>query len=558
MSKLNIAESRSGRSALVNCQSREILIMALSRRILGGAAAAFLLQATPSFAETVFRLDASAPGEADPDKGIDYIGSVLAFNLYDGLVAPGQNGAPVAPHLASAWTIDGNDYVFTLRPDVKFHSGNVMTADDVVFSFQRLMALGKGNSPLFAGRVADVVAVDPQTVKFTLSGPYAPFLGAMVRLPVLDSKLVLAHKADGKFGDMGDYGEAYLSSHDAGSGAYTLVSHVPESETNLATFDGYFLGVPASAPDKVRIRYGLQPATVRELVASGQQDMTSQWLPPEVMRALADRPDTHLLTDRGSNILFLHMNTQKPPLDDVNCRLALTYGFDYATAIKLAQITDKVSAATPANGPIGKSEFGYNASLPNFAQDLGKARDALAKCKYKTPDERKLDSTWITEVPAEEKIALLMKADFDALGFQTTIKGAPWTLYTQEVTNPESTPSLSEVYIDAPTPDPDSILYNMYSSKSPPTWESASHLSDAEVNGLLDAGRKENDIDKRRAIYEQLEARLDAVAPAIFASEVSGVFVGLNTFKLPPFEDDSKRFSAEEYGLQFRLVEMTK
>ena len=438
---------------------------------------------------------------------------MLAFNLYDALVAPGQNGTPVAPHLATAWKVDGADYIFTLRPDVKFHSGNVMTADDVVFSFKRLMALGKGNSPLFAGRVASVAAVDPQTVKFTLSGPYAPFLGAMVRLAVLDSKFVMAHKADGKFGDMGDYGEAYLSSHDAGSGAYTLVSHVPESETNLAKFDGYFLGVPASAPDKVRIRYGLQPATVRELVASGQQDMTSQWLPPEVMRALAERPDTHLLTDRGSNILFLHMNTQKPPLDDLNCRMALTYAFDYATAIKLAQITDKVSAATPANGAIGKSEFGYDASLPVFAQDLGKAKEYLAKCRYKTPDERKIDITWITEVPAEEKTALLMKADFDPLGFQTTIKGAPWTLYTQQVTKPDSTPSLSEVYIDAPTPDPDSILYNMYSSKSPPTWESASHLSDPEVDELLDAGRKENDIAKRRATYEKLEARLDAVAP---------------------------------------------
>ena len=173
-----------------------------------------------------------------------------------------------------------------------------------------------------------------------------------------------------------------------------------------------------------------------------------------------------------------------------------------------------------------------------FAQDLGKAKEYLAKCKYKTPDERKIDITWITEVPAEEKMALLMKADFDPLGFQTTIKGAPWTLYTQQVTKPDSTPSISEVYIDAPTPDPDSILYNMYSSKSPPTWESASHLSDPEVDELLDAGRQENDIAKRKATYEKLEARLDAVAPAIFASEVSGVFVGLNTFHLPPFEDD--------------------
>jgi ABC-type transport system substrate-binding protein len=83
-------------------------------------------------------------------------------------------------------------------------------------------------------------------------------------------------------------------------------------------------------------------------------------------------------------------------------------------------------------------------------------------------------------------------------------------------------------------------------------------LNDAEVDKLLDSGRAENDIAKRKVIYENLDARLDAVAPAIFASEVSGVFVGLNTFQLPPFQDDSKRFSAEEYGLQFRMVEMAK
>ena len=533
--------------------------MSRHRVLLGSALlGATLVLATPSFAETLFRLDASAPGEVDPDKGIDYIGSVLAFNVYDAVVVPGQNGTPVAPNLATSWKVDGNDYIFTLRPDVKFHSGDVMTADDVVFSFNRLMALGKGNSPLFAGRVASVSAVDPHTVKFTLSGTYAPFLGAMVRLAVLDSKFVIAHKAAGTFGDMGDYGEAYLSSHDAGSGAYMVVSHVPESETDLAKFDGYFLGVAASAPDKVRIRYGLQPSTVRELVASGQQDMTSQWLPPEVVRPLAERTDTHLLTDRGSNILFLHMNTQKPPLDDLNCRLALTYGFDFATAIKLAQITDTVSSASPASGPIGKSEFGFNASLPMFAQDLTKAKNYLAQCKYKNPDDRKINITWITEVPSEEKVALLMKSDFDPLGFETTITGTPWALYTQQVTQPDTTPSISEVYIDAPTPDPDSILYNMYSSKSPPTWESASHLNDPEVDKLLDAGRTENDIAKRKVIYENLDARLDADAPAIFAGEVSAVFAGLNTFQLPPFQDDSKRFSAEEYGLQFRMVEMAQ
>ena len=527
--------------------------------LLGGAMlAATLAVAAPAFAETQFRMDHSAPGIVDPDKSSDYVGSVLAFNIYDALVAPGQGGVPVAPLVAKSWTVSGNDYVFTLRDDVKFHSGNPLTADDVVFSYNRLMALGKGNSSLFTDRVASVAAVDPHTVKFTLKGAYAPFLGALVRLAIIDSKFLMTKKADGKYGEFGDYGEAYLNDHDAGSGAYSVVNHTPEGETNLVKFPGYFQGVPAAAPDKVRIRYGLQASTVRELVASGQEDMTSQWLPPEVIRALAGRNDTHLLTERVSDILFLHLNTAKAPLDDVNCRLALTYAFDYATAMKLAQITDKVSSASPANGAIGKSEFGYNASLPAFAQDMAKAKDYLGKCKYKTPDDRKLDIAWVTEVPAEEKLALLMKASFDPLGFQTTIKGTPWTLYTQQVSKAESTPMVSIVYIDAPTPDPDSILYNMYSSKVPATWESASHLADPEVDKLLDEGRAENDMEKRRAIYQKVEAQLDADAPAIFASEASGVFVGLNTFHLPPFEDDSKRFSAEEYGLQFRLVEMAK
>jgi len=162
----------------------------------------------------------------------------------------------------------------------------------------------------------------------------------------------------------------------------------------------------------------------------------------------------------------------------------------------------------------------------------------------------------VTEVPDEEKLALLMKADFDPLGFQTTIKGTPWTLYTQQVSKPESTPMISVVYINAATPDPDSILYNMYSSKVAATWESASHLNDPEVDKLLDAERAETDTAKRKEIFEKLDAQLDAAAPAIFASEANSVFVGLNTFHLPPFEDDAKRYSAEEYGLQFRQIEM--
>ena len=331
------------------------------RLFLGGALlGASLLLAAPSFAETTFRLDASAPGEADPDKGIDYIGSVLAFNIYDALIVPGQGGVPVAPHVANAWNIDGKAYTFTLRTDVKFHSGNPLTADDVVFSFNRLMALGKGNSPLFADRVDSVTAVDPQTVKFT-QGQLRAVPGRAGSPADLDSKFVIAHKADGKFGEFGDYGEACLSSHDAGSGAYTLVSHVPESETNLAKFDGYFLGVSRIAPGQ-----GARPLRLaaRHRARTGGQRPAGHDLAMAAARsdARARGPArrTHLLSDRGSEHpvpAFEHRQGRRSTTS--NCRLALTYAFDYATAMKLSQITDNVSAASPASGAIGKSEFGF-------------------------------------------------------------------------------------------------------------------------------------------------------------------------------------------------------
>ena len=108
--------------------------------------------------------------------------------------------------------------------------------------------------------------------------------------------------ADGE-GEMKDWGQAYLSTHGGGSGAYKVVSHNPQEETVMAKNADYFLGVPAKAPDTVRLRYGLEAATVRTLVAQGEHDITSQWLPPEVLKALA-ADGAQLLTESGGSRLL--------------------------------------------------------------------------------------------------------------------------------------------------------------------------------------------------------------------------------------------------------------
>ncbi len=122
-----------------------------------------------------------------------------------------------------------------------------------------------------------VEAVDPHTVKFTLSEPYAPFLSALFRLPILDKKLVMANLGAGD-GEMKDWGQAYLTSHGAGTGAYKVVSHNPEAETVMVKNPDYFLGVsPKGPPTKcITVTAFLEAATgPHAVIAQGEDGISS-------------------------------------------------------------------------------------------------------------------------------------------------------------------------------------------------------------------------------------------------------------------------------------------
>ena len=203
-------------------------IMIRTMRWLTGIMA-FSLSAASLQAGQVLRLDEVAVGELDPAKASDYADSILMFNLYDTLVLPRQGGPGHVPHLAESWTGSGTSYTFVLRRDATFQSGNPLTAEDVKFSFDRMMAFGQGLSFLF-GNVDSVDVVDSHTVRFNLSEPYAPFVSALVRLPIVDKTLVMANLGEGE-GEMGDWGAAYLSQNGAGTGAYSVQSHNPQEET---------------------------------------------------------------------------------------------------------------------------------------------------------------------------------------------------------------------------------------------------------------------------------------------------------------------------------------
>lgn len=517
------------------------------RYILASTLLALVASATPAAAETVLRLDEVAVGELDPAKASDYADSILMFNVYDTLVLPQQGGPGHTPHLAASWENNGASYTFKLRDDVKFQSGNHLRAEDVVYSLERMQALGAGLSYLFAGVTAE--SVDDSTVTFTLESPYAPFVASLVRLPVVDKALVSASSDE-------QWGEEFLSANSAGTGAYSIRSHNPQEETVMTKSDSYFLGVPDVAPDTVRLRYGLEPATVRTLIAQGEHDIASQWLPPEVVQALS-KDGAQLLTESGTGAFYFKMNTTKAPLDDVNCRLALSHAFDYETAIQMIAINDDISAGSPATGAIPAGMFGANDSDMSQSRNMDKAREHLEKCEYDLADMN-IEVSWIAEVPLEERFALLMQSNFTELGIKSEIRKLPWALFSEQVSKPENTPHISQLFVNAVTGDPDTLLYGMYHSTTPGTWQSPEYLNDPEVDQHLEAGRSASTDENRETAYAALNARLMAIAPTIYGFDRQSVFAASNRVNVPALSDPDQAFGLDGIGFSFRLMEMVE
>ena len=511
--------------------------------LVGSAMLALTIAAAPASAERILRADEVAVGEIDPAKGSDYADTVLAINLYDTLVYPKQGGSGVQPHLASDWAIDGVSYTFKLRDDVTFNSGNPLTAADVVYSYERMMVIAQGNSSLFDGVVESVEASDELTVVFTLSSPFSPFLATLVRMPIVDMKTVQENEVDG------DWASTWMSQNSAGSGPYTITSHDPQTESVMAYDSDYFIEPVEGFPETVRFRYGLEASTVRALMSRGEHDISSQWLPPEVYAGLAEDGAT-LVTEAGLTGEYFKLNTQRAPLDDVHCRRALAYAFDYNTMMQLTQINKETATGMPMSGALPQGLIGFDPKLPVFAQDMALAQQELDKCAY-DPGDYPLDVVFIAETPARERGALMMQAIYSQMGFDVEITRTPWSLVTEQVTEPTTAPHVIEIAISAASPDTDSLLYAMYHSSQPHTWISSSYYANTQLDDLLDKGRVETDPDTRQALYAEANALLAQDVPDIYAYELLSPFAVREGVSFHNLADPSRTYPVSGFNMRF-------
>ncbi len=468
---------------------------------------------------------------ADPAVASDWYDTEAMYNLYSPLVYPAPEGG-VRPHLATAWEAMGGDFThwrFTLREGVKFHSGYEMTAEDVAWSMTRFITMGKGNSGPLGKVTAEVVG--DYTVDFTLEKPSAIFPDTLALFFPVEKNLVLQNiKSDGAYGDMGDYGEDWLATHDAGTGPYMLTSHIPGQRLDAARFVDYFEGWSNEgwAEDEVpieRLVFIMETdyTTLMTLLKSGDLDLevNGGWTLPQLQDIQAD-PDLSLTSVWAQNVT-VWMNSQAPPTDDEHFRKAILYAYDYAGVVGPWE-----ALGNGETGIILPSMPGYVPIEPQpREQDLAKAAEELALSKYAD----NLSDVTVTYhfcggLDFEEDIGLQLQADMAALGVNVEVAGPPWPEYSAECSSPESTPNMT-IFLFAPQSSPTHDYY-FYSMFHPDGfgWIFEAHwfFEDQDIVDLLDATRAEPDGAKRIALYEQLQPLISDHALAFYPYQKPTLF----------------------------------
>jgi peptide/nickel transport system substrate-binding protein len=461
------------------------------------------------------RVTFSWPTFIDPAVGNDYSSSTSIVNLYDALVFPTGDGG-IEPWLAESWDISDDDltYTFHLRQGVMFHDGSELLASDVVYSFNRFMDIGEGFAYLITG-VQNVEAVDDYTVAFTLDAPSGLFLPSLVRLYVVNEDLVREnYAAEGTYGDNGDYGKDWLLTHDAGSGPYQVVEFPLEEYLLMERFDDWWNAenFNANAPQQVRFIATTETATVRSLMDDGELEITDQWQTIEALEALDAMDGISIKAFPTMTAFYYMMDTRKPPLDDINCRKAVAYAFDYDQAVAL-----EWPGTQQMVGPVPQTVAGHTSDLTVYHRDLDQAQSYLDQCQYgATIDQYPIEVDWISDVPAEEKWALLFQANMADIGIPVDVVASPWLSVVENTSSQETSPHIVTIYVSTDLPEAGLMLQQRYTSSTANTWQQNEWLLDPELDAAIEDALSTVDTEERYAKYADLQAEIADLTPSLF------------------------------------------
>jgi peptide/nickel transport system substrate-binding protein len=427
--------------------------------------------------------------------------------LYNGLIKLDKNLMPV-PDLAESWRISDDDlsWDFALRRGVLFHDGAEVTSADVVYTYEEILG-GSDKyavSPVF-GNIASVSAVGEYTVRFTLRQPYAPLL------QLLTVEILPSHLLEGQTDTLEQFRKA-----PSGTGPFKITAWGDDAVT-LEAFDEYFEGRPfldgvvlKRIPDKKRAWAELMQGNLSIVPDLDREDY-------EVI-AQDDRFATYSYLD-----VFYHtilINNDDPFLADEDVRVALSKAIDIDELVR----ETLGGWADSTTGPFVPGTWPYDSSVTRPAFDPAAAKNVFEARGWKDTDgdsildkdgKRLAVSMLIDQGDVlKEALAKNIKWQLLRIGVQLDVEIlTPRELMESRLFPGNYQTALLQFNVAG---DPDAPSFLFWHSSRIGATNLARYRND-EVDRLIEQGRSEYDLEKRKTIYHDIHR--------IMAEDVASIFL---------------------------------
>jgi len=419
----------------------------------GGLAAGYGPQQT-----VVIARDITDAVTLDPNIAYELSASLTDPQIYSTLVrfARGNLTQP-RPEVATSWEVskDGRIYTFHLKKGVVFASGNPLTADDVVYTLQRIVNLPKDPAAWLITQMgiddksvsSAVTAPDPSTVVITLPKPFSPgaFLSIMANpvAGIVDGVTVKAHVANN------DWGAGWLADHSAGSGPFQLARWERNVTIEMVANPRYNLG-PAPQIKRIVLTNIQENSVQREMLSRGDADIA--WdLSASQLAALKGEPRFYVAQTPDLAMQYLGMDVKNvPAFGKAEVRRAVKYAIDYDGIIN-----DLLNGnGTPLQVVIPKGLFGYEPTV-YFKHDPAKAKSLLAEGGFASGFTVELLAGTGAAAGgiATADLAAKVKNDLGAVGITVNVRQVAQSELLKAYRGQQSQMVMLSWFVDYPDPD---------------------------------------------------------------------------------------------------------
>ncbi|MEQ1771324.1 MAG: ABC transporter substrate-binding protein [Devosia sp.] len=482
---------------------------------------------------------------------VSEVGGVLASQqIYQPLVTfDPVDATKLIPVLAESWTVseDGKTFTFKMNPAAKFASGNPVTAIDAEYSLQRVILLDSRISFILTQfginkeNVAEKIkATDDMTLVIQVDQKYAQSFVLYVLSSytggIVDSKVVKEHEAKREDGS-NDYGNAWLKAdNSAGSGPYVLTKWDPKVSILMTRNPNYWGTAPGV--ERLFLQHMPESATQRLALEKGDIDIANK-LGPDDIGAVTANPDVQVLEGVSSTIYYFGLNVRNPALSNPKVVEAIKYLVDYqGIADTIGKGAIKVHQTMIPDGFLGGG-IDYNP----YSLNVEKAKQLIAESGVATPIKL---STVVWNVPPYPDYAQAVQATAAQAGIDLDLQvvdGGPWLdryrshdldiwfgLWGPDYPDPHSN---AKAFGNHDASDPDGQKGNLADRFG---WNSG------KVSDLVNLAVQEQDVNKRKALYDEAQRLHTDTSPFVFMFQdsrkvamrknVKGVVLGIT------FSDD--------------------